>query len=90
MRTVNDDERDAFNEAMKELDRLDGTVQPVIVRLPDGFYDHRIVIDKVPPAGLVSEASDLPITAMEWHYEPCRIPRFRDELLWLRPDDHSS
>jgi hypothetical protein len=77
-------EREALLAAAREhLDRLDGTLLPEFVKVQDGFYDRRIVLDSPLVVGFVPEGSTAVPIGMVWHYEPCRIPRYRTEVRWV-------
>lgn len=70
-------------EAMEHLDRLDGTLLPEFVRVPDGFFTRRVVLDEPLTAGWTTEAAVMPMRQIAFHYEPCRIPRYRTEARWV-------
>ena len=84
--TVSGERREALDAAWVEVDRADGHLRPDIVKVQDGFYDRRIVLDSPIVVGPVPEHSVMPDGALAYHYEPCRIPRYRTELVWHRVD----
>lgn len=84
-----------FQEAMEELDRLDGTAQPEIVEVPDGFYTKKIVLTKpveaewiyelgsASPVGFVEyETNPSQVRVLEYDVSECRIPKSRTEIQW--------
>lgn len=77
-----------YEQAMEELDRLDGTLVPEFVSVQDGYYTKRIEVD---PDDIVAEIhawdSAEPIAYVLPHtVVPCRTPRYRTELIWRRRD----
>ena len=78
-----DDRAAALEAAWREVDIADGTLRPEFVQVPDGFYTKRVVLDEL-PAARFHEPDELPDPAPASHYEPCRLPRYRTELVWER------
>lgn len=58
-----------------------GILEPHFVRVPDGFYTRRVVLDRI-EVGMFHP--DDPPTEAEWREEPCRVPRYRSELRYRR------
>ncbi len=69
-----------WDEAMEELDRLDGTVVPEVVEVPDGFYRERIVVEPGEPEYEMGNPEPV-----FFRHEPCRIPKTRKEIRWVAP-----
>lgn len=80
--------RQALDAAWRDVDIADGTLRPRFVYVPDGHYTQRIVLDSPLVAGPAPEGANLPAEALAFHYEPCRIPRHRTELVWERVSDN--
>jgi hypothetical protein len=75
-----------LDEAMVELDKLDGTLKPEFVRVEDGRYTERLVLEPgdIPPAGWIEATCMGDPKPIYIRTEPCDIPKYRTELRWTR------